>query len=127
MRICQPPENASAGLSKSAFEKPRPFEHLRHAQVDAEAVVAPEEFGQVVIADEQGLVFAVGQRRVGQGVLDAVDLGARVEERRKRERSLIEEAAPACVRGRPAAGSQPSSPEAGRRCRCRARRGPPAS
>ena len=93
MRICQPPENVSVGLSKSACEKPETLEHLRDAQVDAVALLAPEELREVVIADEQRLVLAVGQRGIGERVLDALDLGARVEQRTERERGLVDERA----------------------------------
>ena len=94
MRICQPPENVSAGLSKSACVKPEPLEHLRHAQLDAVAFLAAEELGEVVVADEQRLVLAVGQRRIGQRVLDAVDFGARFEQRPERQRGFVDERAP---------------------------------
>ena len=51
----------------------------------------PEELGQLVVADEQRLVLAVGQRGIGQRVLDAIDLRARVEQRLERERRLVDE------------------------------------
>ncbi len=69
------------------------LEHLRDAQVDAVALVAPEELRELVVAHEQRLVLAVGQRRVGQRVLDAVDLGARVEQRAEGERDFVDERA----------------------------------
>ena len=72
-------------------------EHLRHAQVDAVAFLAPEEIREVVIPDEQRLVFALGERRVGQVVLDAIDLGLGLEQRREGERRLVEQRAAGMV------------------------------
>ena len=56
------------------------FEHLRHAQIDAVALALTEQLGDVVVANEQRLVLAVGQRRIGKRVLDAIDLGACFEQ-----------------------------------------------
>ncbi len=50
-----------------------------------------EQFADVVVANEQGLVLAVGERWVGKRVLDPVDLGARVEQRLKGRRRLLDE------------------------------------
>ena len=97
MRICQPPEKVSAGLAKSVFAKPEPFEHLRHPQFDAVALFAPEEIGQVVVPHEQTLVFAVRQVRIRQGVFDPVDLRAGLEQRPEGERRLVDQAAPGVV------------------------------
>ena len=126
MRICQPPENVSAGLSKSALREAEALEHLRHAQVDAVALLAPEELGEVVVADEQRLVLAVGQRRVGQRVLDAVDLGARLEQRLEGERRLVDERAAGVLEAVLRQVADGQAGRAGRSRRCRARPGRPA-
>ena len=63
------------------LREPQALEHLGHAQLDAVAFVLAEVLGQLVIAHEEGLVLAVRQRRVGERVLDPIDLGARLEER----------------------------------------------
>jgi hypothetical protein len=93
MRICHPPENVSAGLSKSAFCETETLEYLGDPQVDRVSLFAPEEFRQVVVADEQGLVLTVRQRGIGEGVFDALDLRPRVEERAERKRGLVGERA----------------------------------
>ena len=69
-----------------------------------------KKLGDVVVADEQRFVLAVGQRRIGERVLDAVDLGAGLEQRLERERRLIERARGRSARARPAAGSRRSGP-----------------
>ena len=97
MRICQPPENVSVGFVKSVLPKSEAVEHLRHAQVDAVAFLAPEEIRELVIPDEQRLVFALGERRVGEVVLDAIDLGLGLEQRREGERRLVEQRASGMV------------------------------
>ena len=80
-------------LREIGLREPQAFEHLRHAQVDAVALFAAEELREVVVPDEQRLVLAVGQRRIGQRVLDPVDLGARFEQRTERERRFVDERA----------------------------------
>jgi hypothetical protein len=69
------------------------FEHLRHAQIDRMAVVALKQISQVVVSDEQRLVLAVGQRRICQSVLDAFDLGFRIEQALESRRRFVEERA----------------------------------
>ena len=73
------------GLVEIRLGKPEAFEDLGHAQVDAVAFLAAEEFGEVVILDEQRFVLAVGQRRIGKCVLDAIDFGACLEQRLESE------------------------------------------
>src|SRR5215467_11361754 len=83
MRICQPPENVSVCFGKEAFE------YLRHAKIDAVALLTLEELRQVVVTDEQCLVLTVRQRRVGERMLDAIDFRACVEERLKGRGHLV--------------------------------------
>ena len=80
-------------LVEVGLREAQAFEHLRHAQVDAVPLLAPEELREVVVADEQRFVLAVGQRRVGQRVFDAIDLGACLEQRAERERRLVDQRA----------------------------------
>ena len=94
MRICQPPENVSVGLTNSDFGKAQPFEHLRHPQLDAVSFVLPEIVGEIVVLHEQALVLAVGHGRVGQRVLDAIHFRAGFEHRLKGERHLVDDRAP---------------------------------
>ena len=67
------------------------LEHLRHAQIDAVPLALTEQLADVVVANEQRLVLAVGQRRIGKRVLDAIDLGACVEQRLEGRRRLVDE------------------------------------
>ncbi len=73
--------------------KPKPVEYLGHPQLDAVALFVPELLGEVVISHEQRLVLAVRQCGIGERMFDAVDLGARFEQRTERQRDFIDERA----------------------------------
>ena len=86
-----------AWLREVALREPEALEHLRHPQVDAVPLFAAEELREVVVADEERFVLAIGQRRIGQRVFDAIDFGAGVEERLKRGRRFVDERAAGMV------------------------------
>ncbi len=75
------------------FRKSQTFEHLGHAQVDAVALLAPEELREVVVPDEQRLVLPIGKRRIGECVLDPLDLRPRLEQGLERQGRLVLERA----------------------------------
>ena len=74
-----------------------PHQHLRDLEVDRVAVFVTELLGQVVVFDEQRFVLAIGERFIRERVFDALHFALRVEQRRERERHLIEQSAAAVV------------------------------
>ena len=101
MRICQPPENVSAGRDGVLGVEAEAAQHGGDAQVHAVAVRQAEAVLQIRVAVEHRLVVGVRHRGVAEAVLDVVHLRLHVEQRLEGAAGLLEDRAAA-------SGSRPS-------------------
>jgi hypothetical protein len=87
-----PPARERFGrLPEVRLRETKSLEDLRDPQLDAVALLATVELGQIVVAHEQPFVCAIGEARIGQGVFDMVHLCLGLEQRLERERRFIEQ------------------------------------
>ena len=93
MRICQPPENVSAGRVGIVRAEAKAAQDRRDAQVHAVAVGEAEAILQLAVADQHRVVLVLRDRRVAKPVLDVVHLGLDVEQRLKRAAGFLEDRA----------------------------------
>ena len=94
MRICQPPENVSAGRVGVVGAEAEAAQHGGDAQVHAVAVGQPEAVLQVRSSgDSMASCSASGTDGVAEAVLDVVHLGLHVEQRLEGAARLLEDRA----------------------------------